>query len=85
MGDAPAWPWRVHTSHLPQQRGRQGGEGMGAELTLVTVLRPLLCRERGCLPHHWGEVGRRQVACLVAGLTLSAGGERERGPLTTGG
>ncbi len=28
-------------------------------------------------PHHWYEEGRRQVAFLVAGLTLSARGERD--------
>jgi hypothetical protein len=64
--------------------GEAGGIADVCSLTRVNVLQPLPHGGRGCLPHHWSEVGRGQVTCLVDVLTLSEGGERERGPFTKG-
>ncbi len=53
-------------------------------LNRLTVLQPHPHKGMGCLPHHWVEVGKRQVECPVAELNLSARGESEEGPHTTG-
>jgi hypothetical protein len=81
-GDVPPWPQPVLcTCHLPLQRGRWG-DGCWADPRDHAVTPS--AQGEGVPPHPWSEVGRRQVACRGCGVTLSAGGEREGSPSTTG-
>jgi hypothetical protein len=61
--DASVLTQPANTCHLPQGKGG-GGEVRGAvcRLNRLTVLQPHPHKGRGCLPHNWVEVGRRQVA-----------------------
>jgi hypothetical protein len=76
-------PWLTCQRSLRSGRRCGGGKGAVRGLNLLIVLRPLPRMERGCLPHHWGEVGEAAGSMVGTGH-LSTGGERERGPNTSG-